>query len=62
MTKECLSRIPKYLDLYLDKMTWLKRQQMTYELIEQGAISINESRCKSQNVVGQANKTLFING
>lgn len=48
MTKECLSRIPKYLDLYLDKMTWLKRQQMTYELIEQGAISINESRCKSQ--------------
>lgn len=66
MTEECLGRIPMYSvskeDLYLGRATGLKRQAMAYELIEQGVISITEPRCKSQNVVRQASKTLPING
>lgn len=44
MTEECLNRIPRYStskeDLYLGHATGLKRQAMTYELIEQGVIPI----------------------
>ena len=42
MTKEYLSRIPRYStskeDLYLGHATGLKKQALTYELIEQGVI------------------------
>ena len=42
MTEECLNRIPRYStskeDLYLGHATGLKKQAMTYELIEQGVI------------------------
>lgn len=66
MTKECLRKIPMYSiskdDLYLGHTTGLKRQQMTYELIEQGVIQMTEPRCKSRNVVGQENKAVLING
>lgn len=44
MTEECLNRIPRYStskeDLYLGHATGLKKQAMTYELIEQGVISM----------------------
>ena len=42
MTKEYLNRIPRYStskeDLYFGHATGLKKQAMTYELIEQGVI------------------------
>ena len=42
MTKEYLNRIPRYStskeDLYLGHATGLKKQALTYELIEQGVI------------------------
>ena len=42
MTKEYLSRIPRYStskeDLYLGHATGLKKQALVYELIEQGVI------------------------
>lgn len=42
MTKDCLDRIPRYStnkeDLYFGHATGLKKQAMTYELIEQGVI------------------------
>ena len=42
MTEECLDRIPRYStskeDLYFGHATGLKKQAMTYELIEQGVI------------------------
>lgn len=42
MTKECLDKIPRYStnkeDLYLGHATGLKKQALTYELIEQGVI------------------------
>ena len=42
MTKEYLSRIPRYStskeNLYLDHATGLKKQALVYELIEQGVI------------------------
>lgn len=42
MTEEWLNRIPRYStskeDLYLGHATGLKKQAMTYELIEQGVI------------------------
>lgn len=66
MTKECLRKIPMYSiskdDLYLGHTTGLKRQQMTYELIEQGVIQMTEPRCRSRNVVGQESKALSFNG
>lgn len=66
MTKEYLRRIPMYSiskeDLYLGHTTGLKRQQMTYELIEQGVIQMTEPRCRSRNVIGQESKTLSFNG
>lgn len=46
MTGECLNRIPRYStskeDLYLGHATGLKKQAMTYELIEQGVIPMTE--------------------
>ena len=42
MTEEYLNRIPRYStskeDLYLGHATGLKKQALTYELIEQGVI------------------------
>ena len=42
MTEECLNRIPRYStskeDLYFGHATGLKKQALTYELIEQGVI------------------------
>ena len=42
MTEEYLNRIPRYStnkeDLYLGHTTGLKKQALTYELIEQGVI------------------------
>ena len=42
MTEECLNRIPRYStskeDLYLGHAMGLKKQALTYELIEQGVL------------------------
>ena len=52
MTEECLNRIPRYStnkeDLYLGHATGLKKQALTYELIEQGVIpmTIESTRAK----------------
>lgn len=52
MTEECLNRIPRYStskeDLYLGHATGLKKQALTYELIEQGVIpmAIEPTRAK----------------
>ena len=52
MTEECLNRIPRYStskeDLYLGHATGLKRQAMTYELIEQGVIPITIEPVKAK--------------
>ena len=52
MTEECLNRIPRYStnkeDLYFGHATGLKKQALTYELIEQGVIpmTIEPTRAK----------------
>ena len=52
MTEEHLNRIPRYStnkeDLYLGHATGLKKQALTYELIEQGVIpmTIEPTRAK----------------
>ena len=52
MTEECLDRIPRYStskeDLYFGHATGLKKQALTYELIEQGVIpmTIEPTRAK----------------
>ena len=52
MTKECLDRIPRYStskeDLYLGHATGLKKQALTYELIEQGVISMTVDPVKAK--------------
>ena len=52
MTEEYLNRIPRYStskeDLYLGHATGLKRQAMTYELIEQGVIPITVEPVKTK--------------
>ena len=52
MTEEYLNRIPRYPtskeDLYLGHATGLKRQAMTYELIEQGVIPITVEPVKTK--------------
>lgn len=54
MTEECLNRIPRYStskeDLYLGHATGLKKQAMTYELIEQGVISMTVEPVKAKVV------------
>lgn len=54
MTEECLNRIPRYStskeDLYLGHVTGLKKQAMTYELIEQGVISMTVEPVKAKVV------------
>lgn len=54
MTEECLNRIPRYStskeDLYLGHATRLKKQAMTYELIEQGVISMTVEPVKAKVV------------
>ena len=54
MTEECLNRIPRYStskeDLYLGHATGLKKQAMTYELIEQGVISMTVEPVKAKAV------------
>ena len=52
MTEECLDRIPRYStskeDLYFGHATGLKKQALTYELIEQDVIpmTIEPTRAK----------------
>ena len=52
MTEECLNRIPRYStskeDLYFGHATGLKKQAMTYELIEQGIISMTVEPVKAK--------------
>ena len=52
MTEECLNRIPRYStskeDLYFGHATGLKKQAMTYELIEQGVISMTVEPVKAK--------------
>ena len=54
MTEECLNRIPRYStskeDLYLGHATGLKKQSLTYELIEQGVISMTVEPVKAKVV------------
>ena len=54
MTEECLNRIPRYStskeDLYFGHATGLKKQAMTYELIEQGVISMTVEPVKAKGV------------
>ena len=54
MTEECLNRIPRYStskeDLYFGHATGLKKQAMTYELIEQGIISMTVEPVKAKVV------------
>ena len=54
MTEECLNRIPRYStskeDLYFGHATGLKKQAMTYELIEQGVISMTVKPVKAKVV------------
>lgn len=54
MTEECLNSIPRYStskeDLYLGHATGLKKQAMTYELIEQGVISMTVKPVKAKVV------------
>ena len=54
MTEECLNRIPRYStskeDLYFGHATGLKKQAMTYELIEQGVISMAVEPVKAKVV------------
>jgi len=54
MTEECLDRIPRYStnkeDLYFGHATGLKKQAMTYELIEQGVISMTVEPVKAKVV------------
>lgn len=54
MTEECLNRIPRYStskeDLYLGHATGLEKQAMTYELIEQGVISMTAEPVKAKVV------------
>ena len=52
MTKEYLNRIPRYStnkeDLYLGHATGLKKQALTYELIEQGVIPMTVEPIKTK--------------
>ena len=52
MTKEYLDRIPRYStskeDLYLGHATGLKKQALTYELIEQGVIPMTVEPVKTK--------------
>lgn len=52
MTKEYLNRIPRYStnkeDLYLGHATGLKKQALTYELIEQGVIPMTVESVKAK--------------
>lgn len=54
MTEECLDRIPRYStskeDLYFGHATGLKKQAMTYELIEQGVIPMTVELVKAKVV------------
>ena len=54
MTEECLDRIPRYStskeDLYFGHATGLKKQAMTYELIEQGVIPMTVEFIKAKVV------------
>lgn len=54
MTEECLDRIPRYStskeDLCFGHATGLKKQAMTYELIEQGVISMTVKPAKAKVV------------
>ena len=54
MTKEYLNRIPRYStnkeDLYLGHATGLKKQALTYELIEQGVIPMTVESIKTKVV------------
>lgn len=54
MTEDCLDRIPRYStskeDLYFGHATGLKKQAMTYELIEQGVISMTVTPVKAKVV------------
>ena len=54
MTEECLNRIPRYStskeDLYFGHATGLKKQAMTYELTEQGVISMTVEPVKAKVV------------
>ena len=53
MTEKCLNRTPRYSiskeDLYFGHATGLKKQALTYELIEQGVIpmTIEPTRVKA---------------
>ena len=55
MTEECLDRIPRYStskeDLYLGHATGLKKQALTYELIEQGVIPMTIEPTRRTKVV-----------
>ena len=52
MTEEHLNRIPRYStnkeDLYLGHATGLKKQALTYELIEQGVIPMTVKPIKTK--------------
>lgn len=52
MTEEYLNRIPRYStnkeDLYLGHATRLKKQALTYELIEQGVIPMTVEPIKTK--------------
>ena len=54
MTEEYLNRIPRYStskeDLYLGHATRMKKQAMTYELIEQGVIPMTVEPTKAKVV------------
>ena len=54
MTEEYLNRIPRYStnkeDLYLGHVTGLKKQALTYELIEQGVIPMTVEPVKTKAV------------
>ena len=54
MTNECLDRIPRYStskeDLYLGHATRLKKQALTYELLEQGVIPMIVEPAKAKVV------------
>ena len=52
MTEECLNRIPRYFtskeDLYFGHATGLKKQAITFELIEQGVIPMTVEPIKTK--------------